>query len=177
MVRDERLLRLREAHLPRCTGVLDRGQRARACAAVGAADVDDVRVRLRHARGDDADARLGDELRTRRHAGSLAQVEDQLREILDRVDVVVRRRRDERDARLCLAETCDLLAHLVRRDLAPSPGFEPCAILIWSSSANAAYSAVTPKPPDATCLIAELLVAEAAESSPPSPEFDLAPSR
>ena len=38
----------------------------------------------------------------------------------------------------------------------PSPGFEPCAILIWSSSANAAYSAVTPKRPDATCLIFEL---------------------
>ena len=38
----------------------------------------------------------------------------------------------------------------------PSPGFEPCAILIWSSSAKAAYSAVTPKRPDATCLIFEL---------------------
>ena len=38
----------------------------------------------------------------------------------------------------------------------PSPGFDPWAILIWSSSANAAYSAVTPKRPDATCLIFEL---------------------
>ena len=38
----------------------------------------------------------------------------------------------------------------------PSPGFEPCAILIWSSSANAAYSGVTPKRPDAICLIREL---------------------
>ena len=37
----------------------------------------------------------------------------------------------------------------------PSPGFEPWEILIWSSSANAAYSAVTPKRPDATCLIFE----------------------
>ena len=38
----------------------------------------------------------------------------------------------------------------------PSPGFEPCAILIWSSSANAAYSGVTPKRPEAICLIREL---------------------
>ena len=29
----------------------------------------------------------------------------------------------------------------------PSPGFDPCATLIWSSSADAAYSAVTPKRP------------------------------
>ena len=38
----------------------------------------------------------------------------------------------------------------------PSPGLEPCEILIWSSSANDAYSAVTPKRPEATCLIREL---------------------
>ena len=37
----------------------------------------------------------------------------------------------------------------------PSPGFDPCATLIWSSSADAAYSAVTPKRPEATCLIFE----------------------
>src|SRR4029453_16176959 len=60
----------------------------------------------------------------------------------------------------------------------PSPGFDPCAILIWSSSANAAYSAVTPKRPEATCLIAELRsVRKRPASSPPSPEFERAPSR
>ena len=37
----------------------------------------------------------------------------------------------------------------------PSPGFAPWAILICSSSALTRYSAVTPKRPDATCLIAE----------------------
>src|SRR5260221_539442 len=35
----------------------------------------------------------------------------------------------------------------------PSPGLEPCAILISSSSARTRYSAVTPKRPEATCLI------------------------
>src|ERR1700755_1125561 len=37
----------------------------------------------------------------------------------------------------------------------PSPGLAPWAILIWMSSALTRYSAVTPKRPDATCLIAE----------------------
>jgi hypothetical protein len=37
----------------------------------------------------------------------------------------------------------------------PSPGLAPCAILIWIWSADARYSAVTPKRPEATCLIRE----------------------
>jgi hypothetical protein len=48
-VRDERLLRLGEPELPRRARVLDRRQRARAGAAVGARDVDDVGERLRDA--------------------------------------------------------------------------------------------------------------------------------
>ena len=38
----------------------------------------------------------------------------------------------------------------------PSPGFEPWAILMFSSSANAQYSGVTPNRPDAICLMREL---------------------
>ena len=37
----------------------------------------------------------------------------------------------------------------------PSPGFAPCAILICSTSALIRYSGVTPKRPEATCLILE----------------------
>src|SRR4051812_7742884 len=60
----------------------------------------------------------------------------------------------------------------------PSPGFEPWAILIWSSSAKARYSGVTPNRAEATCLIRELRsVRKRAGSSPPSPEFERAPSR
>ena len=65
----------------------------------------------------------------------------------------------------------------------PSPGFEPCAILISSCSARARYSAVTPKRADATCLTAASLRSPSADgayqagSSPPSPEFALPPSR
>ena len=65
----------------------------------------------------------------------------------------------------------------------PSPGLAPCAILIWMSSALTRYSAVTPKRPEATCLIAERIESPLASglkrsaSSPPSPVFDLPPMR
>ena len=65
----------------------------------------------------------------------------------------------------------------------PSPGLAPCAILICRSSALTRYSAVTPKRPDATCLIAERIESplgsglKRSVSSPPSPVFDLPPMR
>ena len=37
----------------------------------------------------------------------------------------------------------------------PSPGFAPCASLIWISLALTRYSLVTPNRPEATCLMAE----------------------
>ena len=115
---DERPLRLGEAELPRRADVLDRRERARAGAAVRARDVDDVRERLRDAGGDEPDAGLGDELhRDVRARVHLLQVEDELREVLDRVDVVVRRRRDEADARARVAKRRDLVGHLVARQL------------------------------------------------------------
>ncbi len=57
----------------------------------------------------------------------------------------------------------------------PSPGFEPCAILISSCRARARYSAVTPNRADATCLMWASVALSAASgayqagSSPPSP--------
>src|SRR4029079_9118917 len=65
----------------------------------------------------------------------------------------------------------------------PSPGFAPCAILIWISFALTRYSLVTPKRPEATCLIAEFFQsplgsrANRSGSSPPSPVLLLAPMR
>ena len=62
----------------------------------------------------------------------------------------------------------------------PSPGFAPCAILIWRSLALIMYSVVTPNLPEATCLTAEFrdigwsngMYLEL--SSPPSPVLLLA---
>ena len=65
----------------------------------------------------------------------------------------------------------------------PSPGLAPCDILICSSSALAKYSIVTPKRPEATCLMADRLVSPLGKglnrtgSSPPSPVLLLPPRR
>src|SRR5690606_26314718 len=65
----------------------------------------------------------------------------------------------------------------------PSPGLAPWAILIWMSSELVRYSDVTPKRPEATCLIDERRGLgdpsgrgwNRSGSSPPSPVFDLPP--
>ena len=100
LLSNERLVRLGQAEFPRHAGVFDGGQRRRARAAVVTADEHHVGVRLRHAGGNRADADFGDEL----HADAgvavrVLQVVNQLREVFDRINVVVRRRRDESDAR------------------------------------------------------------------------------
>ena len=99
-VEQQGLLGLGEAELPRPARVLERGQRGGAGAAVVARDQDHVRVRLGDARRHRADPDLGDQLHVHacRRVGVL-QVVDQLREVLDRVDVVVRRRLDQPDPR------------------------------------------------------------------------------
>src|SRR2546421_8334530 len=65
----------------------------------------------------------------------------------------------------------------------PSPGLAPCAILICIMSELTRYSVVTPKRPEATCLIAERIESpfgsglKRSASSPPSPVLDLPPIR
>ena len=89
----QRLMGLGQAQLPGRPGIFDRGQRARTGAAVIAADGDQVRVGLGDAGGHRAHTRLGHEFdRHQCPRIDLLQVEDQLREILDGIDVVVRRR-------------------------------------------------------------------------------------
>ena len=123
---DEGLLRLGEAELPRHARVLDRGERARARAAVATRDVDDVCGRLHDAGRDEPDTRLRDELdgdgRLRVH---LLEVEDELRQVLDRVDVVVGWRRDQADPGLRVAQPRDLGRHLVPGELAALAGLRP----------------------------------------------------
>ena len=70
-VEQQRLLRLREAELPRRARVLQRRERRCAGAAVVAGDQHDVGVRLAHAGRHRADPHLGDELHVHaRRAGS-----------------------------------------------------------------------------------------------------------
>ena len=108
-VRHECLMGLGESDLPRGSRVLDRHERRCTRAATVARDRHTVR------------RCLGDPDRDRPHAGSRHQlhthpgerferleVVDELRQVLDRVDVVVRWRRDQRDTRLGVTEPSDL---------------------------------------------------------------------
>ena len=119
IVAAQRLVGLGEAELPRRARVLDGGQGARARAAVIARDRDQVGVGLGDSGGDRAHPGLGDQLhRHQRLRIDLLQVEDELRQVLDRVDVVVRRRGDQADARPRKAQAGDHVVDLVPRELA-----------------------------------------------------------
>ncbi len=119
----EDLLRLGEAELPRVARVLDAGERGGAGAAGVAGDDDEVGVGLGDARGDRADAAAGDQLDADGGARVDAlEVVDELGEVFDGVDVVMRRRRDERDAGLRVTQTRDEAGDLVAGELAAFAG-------------------------------------------------------
>ena len=118
-VEEQRLLRLGQAQLPRRAGVLQRRERRRPGAAVVARDEHDVGVGLRHAGRHRADADLGHQLHV--DAGArvgVLQVVDELLQILDGVDVVVGRRRDQADTGRRVPGAGDPRVHLVARQLA-----------------------------------------------------------
>ena len=109
---------LGEAELPGRPGVLDRAERARPGPTGVPGQVDVVGARLDDARGDRPDPAARHELDPDpRRRVDRPQVGDELGEILDRVDVVVRRRADERLARLGPAERGDLGRRLLARQL------------------------------------------------------------
>ncbi len=123
-VEQQRLLRLGQTELPRRARMLLRGQRGGAGAAVVPGDQHHVGMRLGHARGDGADAVLAHQLHVHARTGvGVLQVVDQLRQILDRVDVVVRRRRDQPDTRRGVPHLGHPRVHLVPRKLAALTGF------------------------------------------------------
>ena len=122
-VEQQGLLGLGEAELPGAARVLERGQRRRAGAAVVAGDQHHVGVRLGDARRDRADADLGHQLDV--HPGprvGVLEVVDELLEVLDRVDVVVRRRADQPHARRRVPRPRDPRVDLVARELAALAG-------------------------------------------------------
>ncbi len=86
-------------------------------------DDDVVRVGLGYASGDGANAAFGNQLDADGSARIYPlEVEDQLRQIFDGVNVVVRWRTDERDAGLRVAQAGDQLGDLVAGELAAFAG-------------------------------------------------------
>src|ERR1043166_7402979 len=123
IVQQQRLVRLGEAQLPREPRVLDGRLRRGAGAAVVAADEHDLGVAFGDARGDRADADFADELHAdARVMVGVLEIVDQLREILDRINIVVRRRRDEADAGRRVAHLGDPRVDFSSRQLAALAG-------------------------------------------------------
>ena len=89
-----------------------------------AGDQDDIRFRLGDAGGDRADSASGDQLNTHPRIGvDLLEIIDQLREILDRIDVMVWGRRDQRHAFGRMSKARDQGGHLEAGKLAAFAGF------------------------------------------------------
>ena len=123
-VEHQRLLGVGEADLPWHAGMFEARQRRGAGAAVVARDEHDVGVRLGHARRDGAHTYGADQLDV--DAGvrvGVLQVVDQLGQVLDRIDVVVRRRADQADAGRRVPGLGDVRIHLEARKLAALTGF------------------------------------------------------
>jgi len=91
-----------------------------------AGDVHHVGVRLRDAGRDGTDSGLGDQLHVDIGVGTRSlQIEDELLEVLDRVDVVLWRRRDEPDTGW-EHRTCAIISlTFLPGRWPPSPGFDP----------------------------------------------------
>ena len=121
------LLSLRQSELPWSAGMLDGSSRRCSGPAVMPADQNHVGECLGNAGGDRADAHLGDQLDI--DLGSwidALQVIDQLRQIFDTVDVMMRRGRDEGDARRRMTEARDVRGNFVSRATAlPLPASIP----------------------------------------------------
>ena len=120
---NQRVVGLDESQLPGQAGVLDRAQRRGPRAAVVTGDVNHVGARFGDPARDVADTRLRDQL-----DGDLglriraAQIVDELRQILDRVDVVMRRRRDQGLACDRSTQRRDLRGHFESGDLSAFAG-------------------------------------------------------
>ena len=122
-VQHQCLLRFGESQLPRSPSVLDRRFGRRAGAAIVTCDRHMVRLGLGHAGGDRADADFGNQFHAdRRQRIRVLQVVNQLREVFDRVDVVMRRRRDQPDSGNREAESRDVFRNFVAGQLAAFAG-------------------------------------------------------
>ena len=123
-VLDEGLLSLGQAELEWQPGVPDGVARGCAGAAVVAADQDLVGGALGHAGGDGAHARLAHKLDADARGGiGTLEIENQLGEVLDGVDVVVGRGRDESDAGGRAAHLGDPGVDLLAGQMAALAGF------------------------------------------------------
>ena len=124
VVHQQNLLGFRQAEFPGNAGMLDRTPGRCAGTAAVAADEHNIGVRLGHAGGHRAHSDLGHQLYRDPGLGvDVLQVIDQLGQIFDRIDVVMRRRRNQSHAGNGMPQTRDHVIHLVAGKLTAFPGF------------------------------------------------------
>jgi hypothetical protein len=124
---DEDLLRFGEPEFPWIAGVLDAGERRSAGAARMARDDDVVRIGFGDPGGDGSDSATGDELDSDGSAwvGTL-EIPDELSEIFNGIDVMVRRGRNQLHPGLGMTQACDEFRNFVTGKLAAFAGL--CAL-------------------------------------------------
>jgi hypothetical protein len=116
IIEDQGLVSFGETELPRKTSILDTSPPRGTCTTIVARNEDMVRLGLGDTAGDDTDANFRDELHGDTSAGVGAlEVVDELLQVLDRVDVMVRRGRDETDASGGVTSASDGVGNLVTR--------------------------------------------------------------
>ena len=123
----QRLVGFRQAQLPRQAGVLDGTDRSSSRSPVVAGDQNHLGPRFGNARGHGANACLGHQFDG--YAGvfvSVFQIVDQLGQVLDGVNIMVGRRRDQAHARGGMAGFRHPGIYLFGWQMSPFPGF--CAL-------------------------------------------------
>ena len=123
IVQHQRLLGLGQTNLPGTASVHQRRQGARAGAAVVAGDGDVIGVRLGDARSHGANTDFSDQLDAdggRRV--DVLQVMNKLRQVLNRINIVMRRRRDQTHARHRETQLGNVFTHLISWQLTAFAG-------------------------------------------------------
>lgn len=125
-IENQRLLGFRQTDLPWRAGMADGVERGRSGTAVIAGNEHHVGMALSHTGRNGAHTEFGHEfdMHASLRIGHL-RIVDELLEILDGVDVMMRRRRDELHARRCVAHLGDPRRHFGPGRWPPSPGLAP----------------------------------------------------
>ena len=120
---NQSFVRFAQTDFPGQAGIFDGGERRRAGATIVAADGDDVGAGFGDSGSDDADACAGNQFYADARARiDGAQIVNQLREIFDAVNVVMRRRRNQRSAGRGVANARDVRSDFFRGKLAAFAG-------------------------------------------------------
>src|ERR1700722_11526073 len=146
-------MRLGNAEFPRAAGVFDRAKGRGSGATFVAADQDDICVGFSYAGSHRAYAGFGHQFNTNfRSRIDLLAIRDQLSPLLQRVDIVVGRRRYQSNAGRALAEPGNQLANLMSRQLTAFSRFRPLRHLNLNFFSSGQVGSRHPEPPGSDLL-------------------------